>query len=77
VATARGLGRAAAAAQDELRITGHAIEARICAENPDNNFLPATGRWRCTASPRAPASSAARCAWIDGVREGDAISPVL
>ena len=29
--------------QDQLRITGHAIEARICAENPDNNFLPATG----------------------------------
>ena len=29
--------------QDELQIHGHAIEARICAENPDNNFLPATG----------------------------------
>ncbi len=29
--------------QDELRIIGHAIEARICAENPDNQFLPATG----------------------------------
>jgi biotin carboxylase len=33
--------------QEQLRITGHAIEARICAENPDNNFLPATGAWRC------------------------------
>jgi len=30
-------------AQDELKIHGHAIEARICAENPDANFLPATG----------------------------------
>lgn len=29
--------------QDQLSITGHVIEARICAENPDNNFLPATG----------------------------------
>ena len=29
--------------QEQLRIHGHAIEARICAENPDNNFLPATG----------------------------------
>ncbi|TXT40902.1 MAG: 3-methylcrotonyl-CoA carboxylase alpha subunit [Comamonadaceae bacterium] len=29
--------------QEQLSITGHAIEARICAENPDNNFLPATG----------------------------------
>jgi 3-methylcrotonyl-CoA carboxylase alpha subunit len=30
--------------QEQLRIQGHAIEARICAETPDNNFLPATGR---------------------------------
>ena len=30
--------------QDELTINGHAIEARICAENPDAGFLPATGR---------------------------------
>ena len=29
--------------QQELSITGHAIEARIYAENPDNNFLPAAG----------------------------------
>src|SRR5574343_2064000 len=29
--------------QDELRMHGHAIEARICAENPDGGFLPATG----------------------------------
>ncbi|MCW8141142.1 MAG: ATP-grasp domain-containing protein, partial [Planctomycetota bacterium] len=29
--------------QDELLIDGHAIEARICAENPDKDFLPATG----------------------------------
>ena len=32
--------------QHELRLHGHAIEARICAENPDANFLPATGRLR-------------------------------
>jgi len=30
--------------QQQLQITGHAIEARICAENPDKSFLPATGR---------------------------------
>lgn len=29
--------------QDELRFTGHAIEARLYAETPHNDFLPATG----------------------------------
>nr|WP_326530744.1 acetyl/propionyl/methylcrotonyl-CoA carboxylase subunit alpha [Rhodoferax sp.] len=63
--------------QDELRIQGHAIEARICAENPDNNFLPATGTLHvyglpaCTTFERA--DNAVR---VDsGVREGDTISP--
>ena len=63
--------------QDELRIHGHAIEARICAENPDNNFLPATGTLQvyglpvCTTFERA--DHAVR---VDaGVREGDTISP--
>ena len=39
--------------QDQLRIAGHAIEARICAENPDNNFLPATGTLRVYRLPEA------------------------
>lgn len=30
--------------QDDLKITGHAIESRIYAEDPDNNFLPSTGK---------------------------------
>jgi len=30
--------------QDEIRLTGHAIEARLCAEDPHANFLPQTGR---------------------------------
>src|SRR5690606_16930938 len=29
--------------QEELSITGHAFEARVYAEDPDNDFLPATG----------------------------------
>ncbi len=62
-------------AQDQLRISGHAIEARICAENPDNQFLPATGRLAvyrhgpCTHFERGAVRIDA------GVREGDAISP--
>jgi 3-methylcrotonyl-CoA carboxylase alpha subunit len=37
--------------QDQLAMRGHAIEARICAENPDANFLPATGTLQ-VARPR-------------------------
>ncbi len=37
--------------QDELRTVGHAIEARLYAEDPNNNFLPSTGKiydWHLT-----------------------------
>jgi 3-methylcrotonyl-CoA carboxylase alpha subunit len=68
--------------QDQLKIIGHAIEARICAENPDNNFLPATGTLSvyrkpvCTAFERADGSFAGIHVRVDdGVREGDTISP--
>ncbi len=29
--------------QNDLKINGHAIELRVCAEDPQNNFLPDTG----------------------------------
>src|SRR6188768_3583074 len=61
--------------QDELRIHGHAIEARICAENPDNNFLPATGTLRVYRKPQATAFQRSRVRIDDGVREGGLISP--
>ena len=61
--------------QDELRIIGHAIEARICAENPDNQFLPATGTLHVYRKPVASSFSIADVRIDDGVREGDAISP--
>jgi len=31
-------------AQEDIEFEGHSIECRICAEDPDNNFLPSTGR---------------------------------
>jgi 3-methylcrotonyl-CoA carboxylase alpha subunit len=58
-------------AQDELTISGHALEARIYAEDPAKGFLPSTGRITHLA---APAES--RHVRIDtGVRAGDAITP--
>ncbi len=42
-------GKPLAIAQEDVRQTGHAIEARVYAEDPANSFLPATGtmiEWR-------------------------------
>ncbi|MDM0078011.1 acetyl/propionyl/methylcrotonyl-CoA carboxylase subunit alpha [Variovorax sp. J2P1-59] len=61
--------------QDQLQIHGHAIEARICAENPDNNFLPATGTLHVYRKPQATAFQRSRVRIDDGVREGGVISP--
>ncbi|WP_440964013.1 acetyl/propionyl/methylcrotonyl-CoA carboxylase subunit alpha [Massilia sp. GER05] len=68
--------------QDELTIHGHALEARIYAENPEKGFLPSIGRLRHLRTPAAvhfttpPAPETGGIVRIDsGVREGDAISP--
>ncbi len=61
--------------QHELRITGHAIEARICAENPDNNFLPATGSLNVYGLPECVTFERGSVRVDSGVRQGDAISP--
>ncbi len=54
--------------QDQITLTGHAIEARLYAEDPAKGFLPATGPldqlW-LSASVRADS----------GVEQGDVISP--
>ena len=72
--------------QDELKIHGHAIEARICAENPDNNFLPATGTLQVYRLPDCVEFLPPQVGGVgarggqdvrvdSGVREGDTISP--
>lgn len=38
-------------AQEEIRFRGHAIEARICAEAPDQDFLPSAGDLRLLQWP--------------------------
>ena len=40
--------------QDTITKTGHSIECRICAENPDQNFMPETGRIDFLHIPEAP-----------------------
>jgi 3-methylcrotonyl-CoA carboxylase alpha subunit len=63
--------------QEDLRMRGHAIEARIYAENPERGFLPSTGTLRRLRTPKAAEFTASGGALrVDsGVREGDAISP--
>lgn len=61
--------------QADLTINGHAIEARINAENPDNNFLPVTGTLNVYRTPTHSEFSVSDVRIDDGVREGDVISP--
>jgi 3-methylcrotonyl-CoA carboxylase alpha subunit len=68
--------------QHELAINGHAIEARIYAENPEKGFLPSIGTLRHLATPDAVSfelggavNTPAGVRIDSGVRGGDAISP--
>ena len=57
--------------QDQLQIRGHALEARLYAEDADRGFLPSTGSLRHL---RLPANTAH--VRVDaGVEQGDAITP--
>ena len=54
----------------DLMIRGHAIEVRLYAEDPANNFLPAIGRLAVFKAPQGPGIR------LDtGVREGDEVTP--
>ncbi|WP_214000937.1 acetyl/propionyl/methylcrotonyl-CoA carboxylase subunit alpha [Arsukibacterium sp.] len=57
--------------QDEVQIDGHAIEVRVYAEDPDNDFLPQTGKLTYLRQPEA-----SRYVRVDtGVVENDEVSP--
>src|SRR6185503_10517296 len=63
-------GEALPLAQQDVRIHGHAIEARIYAEDPSSGFLPSTGRLVHLATPQP-----SRHVRVDaGVAEGDEIT---
>ena len=57
-------------AQEEIRIHGHAFEARVYAEDPDNDFLPVTG----TLGFLQPPEESPHVRVDTGVRQGDEIS---
>jgi len=73
-------GQPLPATQAQLAMRGHAIEARICAENPDANFLPATGtlhvaRWPAHVSFERSDPHDFKPRIDRGFDEGDPISP--
>ncbi|HXU26681.1 MAG TPA: biotin carboxylase, partial [Bacteroidia bacterium] len=51
--------------QEDLKINGHAIEVRVCAEDPKNNFLPDIGK---LVTYRTPKGTGVRV--DDGFEEG-------
>ncbi|HPO19436.1 MAG TPA: acetyl/propionyl/methylcrotonyl-CoA carboxylase subunit alpha [Rubrivivax sp.] len=57
--------------QDQLTIDGHAIEARIYAEDPDKGFLPSTGKLLHLSPP----AETEHVRVDTGVEQGDAITP--
>ncbi|WP_310460936.1 acetyl/propionyl/methylcrotonyl-CoA carboxylase subunit alpha [Sphaerotilus sp.] len=57
--------------QEQLTLDGHALEARIYAEDPDRGFLPSTGR----LVHLAPPAESDHVRVDTGVEQGDEISP--
>ena len=64
-------GEALPISQEQVPLQGHAIEVRLYAEDPGNDFLPATGRLELYRE-----SAAGPGRRVDsGVEEGDSVSP--
>lgn len=64
-------GEALPLKQDEIKLNGHAVEARVYAENPTKNFMPSVGKistWRLPTETGGLRIDA-------GYREGDMVSP--
>ncbi|MBV6272711.1 acetyl/propionyl/methylcrotonyl-CoA carboxylase subunit alpha [Alcaligenaceae bacterium CGII-47] len=63
------------ATQAQLRLTGHAIEARIYAENPENGFLPSIGTLHTLSFPPHVVFQNGPVRVDGGVQAGDTITP--
>ena len=55
--------------QGDIHFSGHAIEVRLCAEDPEHGFLPATGRLEAFETPAQPAVR-----WESGVERGSVVT---
>jgi propionyl-CoA carboxylase alpha chain len=55
--------------QGDLHVHGHAIEVRLCAEDPESGFLPATGTLNAFETPGEPAVR-----WESGVERGSVVT---
>lgn len=63
------MGRPLPWKQEDISLHGHAMEARIYAEDPRNNFFPSTGTLRMYSLPQGP-----RVRVDNGLRQGDVVS---
>ena len=73
-------GEALGYSQDDLTISGHAIEARLYAEDPANGFLPATGAldvWAPATTPPARYDSGIEQGSVVGVEFDPMLAKVI
>jgi len=62
--------------QDEVELKGHAVEVRLYAEDPRNNFMPQTGQvrlWSCPERINSPERAGVRM--DHGIQTGQEVSP--
>lgn len=65
-------GRGLSFTQQDLRVQGHAIECRLCAEEPEHDFRPAVGRIGLLRLPEGP-----DIRFDGGIREGQQVTPAF
>jgi acetyl-CoA carboxylase biotin carboxylase subunit len=61
-------GEALPMTQEDVRLSGHAIECRITSEDPGNGFLPSTGRISLLEVPSGPGVR-----WDSGIASGSEV----
>lgn len=61
--------------QDEIELNGHAVEVRLYAEDPRNNFMPQTGRIRLWGCPERTGKAESGIRMDHGIQTGQEVSP--